>query len=124
MKDESKSARDFMAGHTKGNLQHADGFEKLLKTGAAVAGGMRLTTLLDSPKRHLDPAPVHNPAGLGLAIREHRKRRQWNQDQLAKQSGVGVRFISELENGKATAELAKVFHVLNALDLTLKLESR
>lgn len=52
---------------------------------------------------------------LGRLIRQERKRQGLRQQQLAAASGVGLRFLIELEHGKATAQLGKVLAVLAAL---------
>lgn len=52
---------------------------------------------------------------LGAAIRKARKSRKLTQGELAFASGVGLRFISDLENGKATVQLEKIMLVLAAL---------
>ncbi|AIT82784.1 type II toxin-antitoxin system Y4mF family antitoxin [Novosphingobium pentaromativorans] len=54
-------------------------------------------------------------AGIGQIIREERKALGLHQDQLAAASGVGLRFIVELERGKVTAQIGKVIAVLSAL---------
>lgn len=46
------------------------------------------------------------------------------QVELASLCGVGVRFVSELENGKSTAELGKVQQVLKCLGLELSVRRR
>jgi len=46
------------------------------------------------------------------------------QAEFAALCGVGTRFISDLENGKATAELGKVLVVIQSLGLELHLQSR
>jgi y4mF family transcriptional regulator len=53
--------------------------------------------------------------GLGAEIRRLRKEAGLRQDELAGVSGVGVRFLVELEHGKDTAQIGKVFKVLRAL---------
>ena len=45
---------------------------------------------------------------LGEYIREKRKLYNLTQIELAERSGVGVRFIRELERGKANVQLDKV----------------
>jgi len=47
-----------------------------------------------------------------------------NQADLALVSGTGVRFISDLENGKETCELGKTLNVLANLGISLKLVSK
>ncbi|GFM28741.1 type II toxin-antitoxin system Y4mF family antitoxin [Novosphingobium sp. PY1] len=54
-------------------------------------------------------------AGIGRIIREERKALGLRQDELAAASGVGLRFIVELERGKVTAQIGKVIAVLSAL---------
>ena len=57
---------------------------------------------------------------LADVIRQTRKLQGLTQDDLAGLSGLGRRFISELENGKQTAQIGKVFVVLNALGIRLE----
>ena len=50
---------------------------------------------------------------LGEYIRTKRKLYNLTQMELAERSGVGVRFVRELERGKATVQLDKVNMVLD-----------
>lgn len=52
---------------------------------------------------------------LGDALRSARKQLGLTQPQLALAAGVGVRFIVDLEAGKATVQLQQVLRVINAL---------
>ena len=61
---------------------------------------------------------------LGNVIRATRKAQGATQAEFASLCGVGVRFISELENGKPTVEFGKVLTVLNSLGLNLNLQPR
>ena len=61
---------------------------------------------------------------IGNIIRTTRKAQTATQAEFASLCGVGVRFISDLENGKSTAELGKVLTVLNSLGLKLSLQPR
>lgn len=61
---------------------------------------------------------------LGALIRAERKRRGYTQELLADFSGVGVTFLSQLENGKPTAELEKMLRVAQTLGIDLYAESR
>lgn len=45
-------------------------------------------------------------------IKEQRKLYRLTQEQLAERSGVGLRFVREMEQGKATLRLDKVNQVL------------
>ena len=49
---------------------------------------------------------------LGEYIREKRTLHNLTQQELAERSGVGGRFVRELEHGKATVQLDKVNTVL------------
>jgi len=57
-------------------------------------------------------------------IKETRKEQKVRQQDLADLAGVSCRFLSDLENGKATVELGKVLAVLAILGLEIKLASR
>lgn len=54
-------------------------------------------------------------AAIGRMIRDERKRAGLRQDELAAASGVGLRFLVELERGKPTAQIGKILAVLAAL---------
>lgn len=59
------------------------------------------------------------PQILGLQIRSARKAAGLRQDELAAASGVGLRFLVELERGKGTSHLGKALQVLDTLGLTV-----
>ena len=61
---------------------------------------------------------------LGVLIREERLRQKLTQTDLAGISGVGITFISQLENGKKTAEMGRVIRVLTMLGIDLYAERR
>ncbi|MBM6779487.1 helix-turn-helix transcriptional regulator [Collinsella tanakaei] len=63
-------------------------------------------------------------AELGSLIREERLRQKLTQTDLAGISGVGIAFISQLENGKETAEMGRVIRVLTMLGIDLYAERR
>jgi y4mF family transcriptional regulator len=56
---------------------------------------------------------------IGSIVREERKAQGLRQQELAAASGVGVRFIVDLEAGKPTLQLGKVIHVLTTLGCDL-----
>ena len=62
------------------------------------------------------------PAEIGRIVRATRRAQGLRQDQLAGAAGVGVRFLSELERGKATVRLEKVLAVLDTLGCRLRVE--
>lgn len=60
---------------------------------------------------------------IGKLVRDTRKALGVSQHDLALTSGTGQRFISELENGKATCQLGKALVVLQTLGIKLQLKS-
>lgn len=60
-------------------------------------------------------------AAIGQIIRDERKALGLRQDELAAASGVGLRFLVELERGKETAQIGKVLAVLAALGCELQI---
>ena len=67
---------------------------------------------------------IDHTQSLGLIIRTERKRQGLRQADLAAAIGVGVVFLSDLENGKETAEIGKVIKVLHGLSLNLEVNTR
>lgn len=61
---------------------------------------------------------------IGAAVRLARRTQGLTQPQLAAVAGVGVRFLVDLEAGKATAQLGKALAVLAALGLSVTLVDR
>ena len=59
---------------------------------------------------------------IGAIVRQERIAQGLRQDQLAAVAGVGLRFLIELEGGKATVQLAKVLHVLAALGCQVRID--
>ncbi len=53
----------------------------------------------------------------GALVREHRKALRMNQDDLALATGVGRRFIVDLEAGKPTVQLGRALVVAEAVGL-------
>lgn len=61
---------------------------------------------------------------LGLIVRKARKEAKLTQAKAAGMCNVGTRFLSDLENGKATVELGKVLQVLRGFGLTVTVSQR
>ena len=61
---------------------------------------------------------------LGQAIRTRRKELHYTQAFLAEFTGFSVSFISDVERGKATAEIGKTLQLLMILGLDLSVERR
>lgn len=68
--------------------------------------------------------PVSDTKCLGLLIRAERKAQGLTQEQLAGLTGVGVRFVRELEAGKATCQIGRALQVAASLGLVVSIGSR
>jgi HTH-type transcriptional regulator / antitoxin HipB len=66
---------------------------------------------------------IKSSIDFGNEIRVARKALKLTQPQLAGASGVGVRFIVDLEHGKPTCALDKALHVAVMLGLKITNES-
>ncbi|GHB49988.1 hypothetical protein GCM10007094_44030 [Pseudovibrio japonicus] len=69
-------------------------------------------------------ADISDTVALGKVIRQARKQQSLTQEQLAALSGVGPRFLRELEHGKETSRIGLVFAVLNTLGLSVQITGR
>lgn len=67
---------------------------------------------------------VSTAQDVGAAIRSERKNQGLTQTELADLCGVSLSFISNLENGKPTTELAKTLNVISTLGLDIVLAKR
>lgn len=61
---------------------------------------------------------------IGLLIKTTRKDQGVTQEQLAGVANTGIRFISDLENGKPTIQVNKLLNVLSALGLGMYIFSK
>ena len=61
---------------------------------------------------------------IGLLIKEKRKKINMTQKEGASIAGVGVRFWSEVENGKATLEIDKVLNVASLFGIDIEGNNR
>ncbi len=67
---------------------------------------------------------INNPKELGLYLLKERKNLKLTQKEISEFADVGRKFIIELEKGKETAQVGKVFELLNSLGLELHLIKR
>lgn len=67
---------------------------------------------------------ITDAKSFGDAIRQRRKELQYTQTDLAEFSGFSVSFISDLERGKATAEIGKALYMANILGMDVCLMKR
>jgi y4mF family transcriptional regulator len=77
-----------------------------------------------SDKLTIPYGSIASASALGRLIRAKRRQIGMTQTEASALAGVGIRFLSELENGKATAELGKVLQVLARLGLVLEIRPR
>lgn len=66
---------------------------------------------------------LKNAEAVGILVKTERLKQKLTQLQLAGLAGTGMRFISDLENGKGTVQLQKLIAVLSALGLGLFIHS-
>ena len=64
---------------------------------------------------------IHSPIDISAAIKNRRKSLNLTQAVCAAFCGVGLRFFSELENGKQSLHLGKVMQVLQMLALKIQI---
>ena len=62
---------------------------------------------------------IQNTAELGQKVRELRRAQKITQTQLAGLANTGIRFISDLENGKETCHIGKVLRGLETLGVDM-----
>lgn len=67
---------------------------------------------------------VFDPKDFGAFLRQRRRDLKYTQSDLAEITGFSVSFISDLENGKATAELGKAMFLANILGLDVSMSVR
>ncbi len=68
--------------------------------------------------------PIHDTAELGKILRTKRKAQNLTQGEVAEHCGLSLRFVSEVERGKPTAEIGKVLYLLTAVGVDLFADPR
>lgn len=66
---------------------------------------------------------IRTPTDLGAVIRDHRRQRGLDQQELAKKIGVSRQWLVEVEKGKPRAEVGLVLRALDALGVALSIDS-
>jgi transcriptional regulator with XRE-family HTH domain len=74
---------------------------------------------MDNDESEVDRGALEVALALGSLIRSRRKALNMRQGQLALATGVGRRFLIDLEAGKPTCQLGRSLLVANALGLRL-----
>ncbi len=72
----------------------------------------------DTAENSIDQRAIGTASAFGAMIRVRRKALKLRQDQLALATGVGRRFLIELEAGKPSCQLGRSLLVAEALGLT------
>ena len=67
---------------------------------------------------------IHDSKDFGAAIRKRRKDLGYTQRYISEFTGFSISFISDLENGKSTAELGKAIYLANMLGLDVTVDAR
>lgn len=69
-------------------------------------------------------AHLRSAKDLGRIIRDERRRQGMTQAELAGLADVGVTFLSQLENGKDSAEIGKAIQVMTMLGIDIDASPR
>lgn len=67
---------------------------------------------------------ITDTVSLGRAIASRRKQLKYTQVYISQVTGLSTSFLSDLENGKPTAEIGKTIQLINLLGLDLMVEER
>jgi HTH-type transcriptional regulator/antitoxin HipB len=64
---------------------------------------------------------IRTPTDLGAVIRDRRRRRGLDQQELARKIGVSRQWVLEVEKGKPRAEVGLILRALDALGVALSI---
>lgn len=67
---------------------------------------------------------INTAADFGKSLRKRRKELGYTQRYISEFTGFSISFISDLENGKSTAELGKAIYLANMLGLDIAVNAR
>ena len=67
---------------------------------------------------------INNAVDFGKALKKRRKELGYTQRYISDFTGFSISFISDLENGKSTAELGKAIYLANMLGLDIAINAR
>ena len=67
---------------------------------------------------------INSAIDFGKALKKRRKELGYTQRYISEYTGFSISFISDLENGKSTAELGKAIYLANMLGLDIAVNAR
>lgn len=67
---------------------------------------------------------IDSVSGLGSILRDYRKEQNLTLEKVSDISNLSMRFLSELERGKETAELGKTIQAIRLLGLDIFIKPR
>lgn len=67
---------------------------------------------------------IKNAEDFGKSLKMRRKELGYTQRYISEYTGFSISFISDLENGKSTAELGKAIYLANMLGLDIGVNAR
>lgn len=67
---------------------------------------------------------IYSPQQLANSLLLIRQKNKWTQSEVAKRVGIKQATISHFENRPDKATLSTMFKIIQALDLTVKIETR
>ena len=66
---------------------------------------------------------INSADDFGKILKKRRKELGYTQRYISEFTGFSISFISDLENGKSTAELGKAIYLANMLGLDISIDS-
>lgn len=67
---------------------------------------------------------INSAADFGSSLKKRRKELGYTQRYISEFTGFSISFISDIENGKSTAELGKAIYLANMLGLDVAVDAR
>lgn len=67
---------------------------------------------------------IYDTKTLGKLIRDRRKELNYTQETVSNYTGLSKSFISDVENGKKSAEIEKIIYLINSLGMDFNVEPR
>jgi transcriptional regulator with XRE-family HTH domain len=74
------------------------------------------------PRTPTAPSAIYTPSSLGDAIRHYRIEAGLTQAELATMTGIQRSYLSELEGGKETEQVKRLFRILRQLGVRITLD--